>query len=104
MVEQVKSQDYDRLYDLVVNQGFRVPCCLDYTFSGTGNKQTDFASVRFDGEAIIVGVRGRSYFSCSPLDVNEYFKTIKEMFVHDCKRENLAWFDTFSPLSSKDTE
>ena len=104
MLEQVKSQDYDRLYDLVVNQGFRVPCCLDFSFFGTDSKRTDFASVRFDGEAIIVGVRGMSYFTCSPSSASENFPTIKDMFVHDCERENLAWFDTFSPLPAKDKE
>ena len=96
MTKQTTSTDYHRLFDLVFNQGFRVPCCLNYAREDDEKPVTDFASVFKRGDSIIVGVRGLVYFSCEDWMINEQFPTIKSMFIHDCEKDNLAWFDTFT--------
>jgi hypothetical protein len=95
-MKQAKSRDYIRLFDLVFNQGFDVPCCLNYSFADSDHVFTDFAVARKTSAGVTVGVRGKAYFSCDEWMVNKHFKSIEDMFVFDCKRDNLEWFDTFN--------
>jgi hypothetical protein len=98
-VEQFKSKDYDRLFDLVFNHGFNVPCCLDYSFQDSDLVFTDYAVVRKRDDGILVGVRGMTYSSADEFQVrpSKSFNSVKDMFKRDCVRDNLQWFDTFTP-------
>lgn len=97
-MKQITSRDYDRLFDLVFNQGFSVPCCLDYSFQDSEHIFTDYAVVRKQGDGISVGVRGTTYSSADEFQVSlsKGFVTVKDMFKRDCERDNLQWFDTFT--------
>lgn len=97
-MKQVTSKDYEKLFDLAFNQGFEVPCTLDYSFMNSEHIFRDFASVRKDGSGLKVGVRGTCYSSCDEfqLELSKSFKSVKEMFIRDCERDNLEWFDTFT--------
>lgn len=95
MIKQATSTDYLRLFDLVYNQGFQIPCSLDYSFQDGGAIQTDFASVVRRRDNISVFVRGMTYFDCDPYMINDNFPTVESMFLHDCAKYNLVWFDTF---------
>jgi len=98
MIKQNKSKDYKRLFELVFNQGFDVPCCLNYSFRDSEHVFIDFAVVRKRDDGISVGVRGLGYSSADEFQVglSKSFATVKDMFIRDCERDNLEWFDTFT--------
>jgi hypothetical protein len=97
-MKQITSKDYDRLFDLVFNHGFEVPCCLNYSFKESDRVFTDYAVVRKQADGISVGVRGTTYSSADEFQVklSESFNSVKDMFKQDCERDNLKWFDTFA--------
>ena len=97
-MKQNTSKDYKRLFDLVFNQGFDVPCRLDYSFRDSDHVFTDYAVVRKCDDGLTVGVRGMGYSSADEFQVrlSKSFNSVKEMFIRDCERDNLEWFDTFT--------
>ena len=97
-MKQITSTDYDRLFDLVFNHGFSVPCCLDYSFQDSDHVFTDYAVVRKRGDGIFVGIRGTTYLSADEFQVSlsKSCSSVKAMFIRGCERDNLKWFDTFT--------
>jgi len=103
-LKQNTSKDYERLYDLVVNHGFEIPCRLNYSFRDGGDVVTDYAYVRkSDGKKlrVITGVRGSNYMQADEFQLTlskSNFKSVKELFISGCKNYNLEWFDTFTEV------
>ena len=100
-IKQLVSRDYERLYDLVVNYDFEIPCRIDYTFIDSDRIVKDYAVVRKQDRkelSISIGFRGTTYTQADEfqLSLSKSFKTVKDMFITDCIKNNVEWFDTFT--------
>lgn len=95
------STDYERLFDLLT-QGYAIVCYVTWIFSHYDNGEpmmaTDVCEAKyFDEESEYtryqVSCRGTEFFSAAVYQEKLYNKSIKEIFIENCKEYKLKFID-----------
>lgn len=95
------SIDYEKLFDLLT-QGYAIVCYVTWVFSHYENEEpmmaTDVCEAKYFDEGpeytrYQVSCRGTEFFSAVMYQEKLYNKTIKEIFVENCKEYELTYID-----------
>ena len=95
------STDYEKLFDLLT-QGYVIVCYVTWVFShyddGEPMMATDVCEAKyFDGGSEYtryqVGCRGTEFFSVVKYQEKRRNKSIKEIFIENCKDRDLKFID-----------
>ena len=95
------STDYEKLFDLLT-QGYAIVCYVTWVFSHYDNGEpmmaTDVCEAKcFDGgpeyTRYQVGCRGTEFFSAVMYQEKTCNKSIKEIFIENCKDHDLKFID-----------
>lgn len=95
-LKQNTSTDYGKLFDCAM-QDFHVPCRLTYK-----KDIKDYAVVKMREDNLCVSARGMIYFIIYADEVDQEGNTLtlKELFIRECEKVDLEWYDTFSIIEA----
>ena len=98
------STDYEKLFDLLT-QGYAIVCYVTQVFSHYDNSEpmmaTDVCEAKYFDEGTKysryqVSCRGTEFFSAAMYQEKLYNKSIKEIFIENCKDYELKYINPIS--------
>ena len=98
------STDYEKLFDLLT-QGYAIVCYVTWVFSHYDNGEpmmaTDVCEAKYFDEGTKysryqVSCRGTEFFSAAMYQEKLYNKSIKEIFIENCKDYELKYINPIS--------
>lgn len=98
------STDYEKLFDLLT-QGYAIVCYATWVFSHYDNGEpmmtTDVCEAKYFDEGTKysryqVSCRGTEFFSAAMYQEKLYNKSIKEIFIENCKDYELKFIEPIS--------